>query len=154
MLKKVLGALWRGMPRGLRRWNVVLSQARFTATAAAVIVDDRGRVLLLKHVFRVGSGWGIPGGFISKGEQPEEAVRREVREETGLEIEDVTLVFARTLKQYNQIEFYFRCRPVGRAEPQGIEIKDARWFATDELPENLSRDQWRLIERTLKTRDG
>jgi ADP-ribose pyrophosphatase YjhB (NUDIX family) len=152
MLKKLLGTLWRRMPRGLRRFNVILLQDRFTATAAAVIVDERGRVLLLKHVFRVGSGWGIPGGFISSGEQPEEAVRREVREETGIEIEDLTLVFARTLKQYNQIEFYFRCRPVGTASPRSVEIKDAGWFSTAELPDELSLDQCELIERALKAR--
>ena len=74
MLKKVLGALWRHAPKSVRRWGVRLVEPRFTVTAGAVVVDERGRVLLLNHVFRVGSGWGIPGGFMEKGEQPEEAL--------------------------------------------------------------------------------
>ena len=77
MAKNLLAGLWRGAPRWVRRAGVLLTQARFTVTAAVVATDERGRVLLLKHVFRGGSGWGIPGGFLEAGEQPEEAARRE-----------------------------------------------------------------------------
>src|SRR2546423_9783284 len=104
MLKKLLGALWRRAPKRLRRLSVSLSQTKFTVTAGAIVEDGEGRVLLLKHVFRVGSGWGIPGGFITEGEQPDEAVRRELREEVGLEIEDLKLAFLRTLKGARQVE--------------------------------------------------
>src|SRR5215210_2511450 len=99
MWNKVLGAAWRGAPKAVRRWGVWLSQPRFTVTAGAVVEDERGRVLLLHHVFRKGSGWGLPGGFLMKGEQPEEAVRRELREEVELELERVELAFVRTLRR-------------------------------------------------------
>ena len=66
-----------------------LSHPRFAVTAGAIITDDSGRVLLLKHRFRPGTGWGMPGGFMEEGEQPEEALRRELREEIGLEVEEV-----------------------------------------------------------------
>ena len=150
MLKKVLGALWRGAPKSLRRWGVRLVEPRFTVTAGAVVVDERGRVLLLKHVFRKGSGWGIPGGFIEKGEQPEEALRRELREEVGLEIENAEIAFVRTLKKAVQVEIIFRCRPRGTIKPRGPEIKDAAWFDRDNLPPELGHDQRRIIERALK----
>jgi 8-oxo-dGTP diphosphatase len=149
MLKKVLAALWRRSPAGLRRLSVRLSQARFTVTAAAVIIDDDGRILLLKHVFRVGSGWGIPGGFMNKGEQPEAALRREVYEEIGLELDGVELAFVRALKRSAQVEIYFRASPRGGSEPRSIEIKSAEWFKLDELPEGLSRDQHEIIEGVL-----
>ena len=150
MLKKLLGALWRFAPRSLRRWSVRLVEPRFTVTAGAVILDEEGRVLLLKHVFRAGSGWGIPGGFIKRGEQPEEAIRRELREEIGLEIEQAELAFVRTLKRPSQVEIIFRSRPRGDAGAKSLEIKHTEWFALDELPESLSRDQRRIIERALK----
>ena len=86
MLKGLLARVWRGSPRFVRRAGVWLTQPRFTVTAGAVISDERGRVLLLRHVLRRGNGWGVPGGFIAAGEQPEDAVRREVREETGLTV--------------------------------------------------------------------
>jgi 8-oxo-dGTP diphosphatase len=149
MLQKVFGALWRHAPKKLRRWSVRLFEPRFTVTAGAVITDERGRVLLLKHVFRTGSGWGIPGGFIERDEQPEEAVRRELREEVGLELESAEIAFVRTLKRLSQVEIIFRCRPRGQPGPQSIEIKSAEWFALDHLPPGLPRDQHELIERAL-----
>lgn len=151
MFKRMLGALWRRAPKSLRRGLVRLTQARFTVTAGAVVADAEGRVLLLHHRFRVGSGWGIPGGFLEKGEQPEEALRRELREEVGLELESAEVAFARTLPRPEQVEIIFRCRPRrGQgAEPQSMEIKSAAWFRLEELPESLSRDQRQLIRRAL-----
>ena len=57
-----------------------LTHARFTVTAGALIFNDAGKVLLLKHRFRAGSGWGLPGGFLEAGEQPVEALKRELWE--------------------------------------------------------------------------
>src|SRR5215210_8583768 len=122
MLKKLLGALWGVAPKSLRRWSVRLVEPRFTVTAGAVILDEEGRVLLLKHVFRAGSGWGIPGGFIERGEQPEEAIRRELREEIGLELEQTELAFVRTLKRPSQVEIIFRSRPRGETGAKSLEI--------------------------------
>lgn len=150
MLKKLLGALWRGSPKGVRRLGVLISQARFTVTVGGVIEDDRGRLLLLKHRFRTGSGWGIPGGFINKAEQPEEALRRELGEEVGLELESAELAFLRTLERANQVEIYFRCRAAGQPRTTSMEISRAAWFTPDDLPQGLSRDQRRIIERVLK----
>jgi 8-oxo-dGTP diphosphatase len=149
MFKRVLGALWRHAPKSVRRWGVALVEPRFTVTAGAVVVNEEGRVLLLEHRFRTGSGWGIPGGFIEKGEQPEEALRRELREEVGLELESAELVFIRTLKKPSQIEIIFRCRARGSTGRKNIEIKSAEWFALDHFPPQLSKDQRRLINRVL-----
>ena len=150
MLKKLLGALWRGAPKSVRRLTMRLIEPRFMVTAGAVVVDAEGRVLLLKHVFRVGSGWGIPGGFIEKGEQPEDALRRELEEEIGLKLEEARLAFVRTLKRPTQVEIIFRCRPRGAVKPRSVEIKSAEWFALDALPPELNRDQRYLIKRALE----
>ncbi len=150
MLKKVLGLLWRAAPKGLRRIGARLLQTRFTASAGAVVIDERGRVLLLKHVFRTGAGWGIPGGFISTGEQPEAAVRRELLEETGLELESAEFAFARVIEHANHMEIIFRCRARGQeGKARGLEINRLEWFALDQLPETLGRDQRRIIKRAL-----
>ena len=85
MLTNFLGAIWRQLPGGVRRRLSRLGQSRFTVTTAAFIFDDDGRILLLEHVFRPDSGWGVPGGFLSQAEQPEDGLRRELREEIGLE---------------------------------------------------------------------
>ena len=125
-------------------------EPRFAVTVGAVVRDDEGRVLLLKHVFRMGSGWGIPGGFIERGEQPEEGLRRELREEAGLDVEEVELLSARTRKRPQQVELVYRCRASGIATAQSFEIKTAQWFEPDALPPGLPSDQQNAIRRAIE----
>lgn len=132
---------------------VRLGQSRFTVTAGAFIFDDDGRILLLEHVFRPDSRWGIPGGFLNKREQPEDALRRELREEVALEVSDVEFLFARTLPKPRQIEIYFLCRPDGVPSPSSFEIEKAEWFAMNDLPADLSKDQRKLIKHALSVRE-
>ena len=149
MLTEFLGSIWKRLPSMARRRLSRTGQSRFTVTAGAIIFDDEQRVLLLEHVFRSDSGWGIPGGFLNKGEQPETGLRRELREEIGVELERVELLFARTLPKPRQIELYFGARVIGTPQPCSFEIRSAAWFAIDNLPSELSKDQRRLIERAL-----
>ena len=157
MLNDVLGAVWRRFPTKLKRWTMSLSHPRFSVTAGAVITDDRGRVLLLKHRFRPGSGWGIPGGYINKGEQAEDALRRELREEAGLELQDVAVLTTRTFRKPQQVEIVFVCRAVGDPQQLNYEIQKAEWFSLDQLPASLPKDQLELVKRVLddgaKTQD-
>lgn len=149
MLTNFLGAIWRHLPGAMRRRVVRLGQRRFTVTVGAMLFDERGRILLLEHVFRPDSGWGIPGGFIGRREQPEAALRRELREEIAVEVEDVELLFVRALGRPRQVEIYFRARVIGHPQPSSFEIRRAEWFAIDELPNELSRDQQGLIRRAI-----
>ena len=123
------------------------THARFTVTAGAIVFNDSGHVLLLKHRFRAGSGWGLPGGFLEAGEQPLDALRRELREEIGMEIRDVEVFAARSFRKPQQVEVLFRCRADGSAQPQNIEIERAGWFSVNSLPEGLPKDQRLIVER-------
>jgi 8-oxo-dGTP diphosphatase len=153
MLKNLLAKVWRSAPARLRRAGVWLAEPRFTVTAGAVVVDARGRVLLLKHVFRPGSGWGIPGGFVEREEQPEEAIRRELREEAGIELDEARLVAARTLPRVQQVELLFFARAAAgtRARVASAEISRAEWFEREALPAGLTKDQRGLISRALES---
>src|SRR5262249_49960065 len=143
MLKNFFGSIWRFLPGVLRRRAVRLGQKRFSVTAGAFIFDENGRLLLLEHVFRPDSGWGGPGGFLGKAEQPEAALRRELLEEIGLALGEVELLFVRTLRRPPQVEMYFLAKPQGEPKPCSFEIKRAEWFELEGLPEELSRDQRR-----------
>ena len=127
------------------------SNARFTVTSGAIIFNDAGEVLLLKHRFRAGSGWGLPGGFLNSGEQPIDALRRELREEIGLEVEDAKIFAARSFRKPQQIEVLFCCRSNEVAKPLTMEVELAEWFSIDSLPDGLPSDQRVLIERAAKT---
>ena len=149
MLSKFIGAIWRCLPATMRHHLARFWQRRFTVTVAAILFDDSKRILLLEHVFRADEGWGVPGGFIGRSENPEAALRRELREEIGIEIEDVKMIFSRTLGTLKQVEIYFRARVIGDPKPSSFEIKSAQWFALDQLPPDISNDQRRLIERAM-----
>ena len=149
MLKDLLAAIWQRAPKKVRRWTMRLTNTRFAVTAAGVVVDDRGHVLLLKHAFRPGSGWGLPGGFINAGEQVENGLARELREEVGLQLQSARLLTTRVFKQPTQIEIVFLCRASGQARPRSMEISKLEWFAPNNLPESLPQDQKELIRRAL-----
>jgi mutator protein MutT len=127
-----------------------LTHTRFTVTAGAIIFNDQKQVLLLKHRFRAGSGWGLPGGFLERGEQPIEALRRELREEIGLDVEDVEVFAARSFKKPKQVEVLFRARANANVKPLTMEVERAEWFSLDSLPEGLPRDQRGYVERAAK----
>lgn len=153
VLAKFFSSIFRYLPAAFRRRLVRLGQRRFTVTAGAFVFDDYGRILLLEHEFRPDSRWGIPGGFLNESEHPEEALRRELREEVALEVDDVQLLFARTLAKSRQLEIHFTCTTKGNPTPSSFEIRKAGWFAPDDLPEDLSRDQRQMIKRAIDVRE-
>lgn len=149
MLTTILGKIWRRLPAAVRLRAATLGQARFRVTVAAMLFDDNRRILLLEHVFRADRGWGVPGGFITKGEQPEQALRRELREEISIEIDDVKLLFTRTLSKIKQVEIFYGARVIGEPTPSSFEIKQAQWFPVDQLPPGLPENQRKLVARAL-----
>ena len=151
MLKNLIGKIWRLLPVRIRRWSMRVTHTRFTVTAGALIFNDAGHVLLLKHRFRAGSGWGLPGGFLEAGEQPLEALKRELREEIGMEVESAEVFIARSFKKPRQVEVLFRCRANSEAKPQGMEVERAEWFSIDSLPGGLPQDQRRLVEQAAQS---
>ena len=140
---------WRWLPPRIRRWSMRVTQTRFTVTAGGFIFNDAGEILLLKHRFRAGSGWGIPGGFLEVGEHPEQAFRRELREEVGLELEQVEIFTARSFRKPKQVEILFRARVSVNDDlsPRTMEVERAGWFSRHSLPDGLPKDQRVLIER-------
>jgi 8-oxo-dGTP diphosphatase len=120
-----------------------------------VLVMRRGRVLLGRRRGSHGDGYyAAPGGHIEFGESFEQAARREVREETGLEIADLKLlsvgnyVFKREDGERHYIDVDFVCEaPAGEpelAEPEKCDGWD--WYDLDDLPQPLFIVTGRMIE--------
>ncbi len=147
MLKKFVGKIWSSTPKFLRLRVIRLTQKKFTASVAAVIVNQQREVLLLDHVLRPFSSWGLPGGFMEAGEQPESAIKREIYEETGLELEAVKMFRIRTLGRH--IEILFTAEPKGTARVKSREIKDFGWFKAEDMPEKMSTGQKSIIKKVL-----
>ena len=113
------------------------------------VVVNRGRVLLVRRGSEPLKGqWSIPGGMLELGEDLGEAARRELKEETGLEVEplEVLTVFDRIQRQGRRVRYHFvivdfACRlKRGRLKPAS-DVLDAHWVRRQDLP------QYNLTER-------
>src|SRR5687767_9551441 len=99
-LKLLVRKIWKIIPSRLRLALVRLWQDRFTVSAAGLILNNEGKILLLNHVLRPFSGWGLPGGFVDHGESAETAIRRELMEETGIELSELKIYRTRVLNKH------------------------------------------------------
>ncbi len=147
MITNWVGVVWKKMPWIVRSRIIRITQAKFTVSAAAIITNDQGEVLLLNHVIRPKSGWGLPGGFIEHGEQPDEGIRREIKEETGIEMNDLQMFRVRTIGMH--IEILFKASASGAPKVMSREIKELGWFASGRMPEKMNAGQKALIEQVL-----
>jgi ADP-ribose pyrophosphatase YjhB (NUDIX family) len=104
---------------------------------AQALIERDGQVLLGRRAFEPGLGrWDIPGGFLEEGEHPVAALRREIREETGLEIEPLKFfgVWMQPYWHRNVLCLTWVACPTGGSERPGDDLVELRWFARDELP--------------------
>ncbi|HEY1565313.1 MAG TPA: NUDIX hydrolase [Gaiellaceae bacterium] len=112
-----------------------MSSGRPIEAAGAFVLDDAGRVLLIKENYDR-RRWGFPGGAVERGETPEQAVVREVREETGVEVRIESRVGVYVLADSAVSLHVYRCEIVcGTPEvPSSGEISAVRWCPADALP--------------------
>jgi ADP-ribose pyrophosphatase YjhB (NUDIX family) len=126
--------------------------------AAVLVTDGQNRLLLMK---RSDSGcWGPPGGAVELGEVVEDAARREVREETGLELGDLSLfgvfsgpnlfyIYPNGDEVYNVTIVYLAHFP-----DSDICLNDEHtewhWFATNDIPEDISPPIKPVIEKFIR----
>lgn len=144
----ILGSIWRRLPAGVRLRLIRISQPTFTVSAAAVVLNGKDEVLLLNHVLRPSTGWGLPGGFLDESEHPADAIRRELKEETGIGLSDVRMLRVRTYKRH--IEILFSAATRDEAQVLSREISELGWFRFEDIPERLPQGQKDIIERVLK----
>jgi len=157
-LKRFLLWLWRVLPmtRGMRFAALWRLNQKFLLGVIGVVVDDAGRVLLLKHSYRNEFPWGLPAGWARRGEQPEETIVRELREEVGLRVRVVSVLDARIDRTLPRTDLTLLCRPVdhpagsaGQLRPRDTEILEAGFYRLGEFPGVLIDAQEEVLRRGL-----
>ncbi len=129
--KNKIAALVRRVPFlleiGVRLWRLRIPC--FTAGVVGVVVNAQGDVLLLEHVYHPKYAWGLPGGWIDRRENPDDAVMREVMEETGLLIAVERPLVTRANPYRPHLDFAYLCHPHKSAQVRHLsgEILAYRW---------------------------
>ena len=141
------------VPRWLYALGAHLLNQHFLLGAVAIIADEQGRLLLFHHTYRRRTPWGLPGGWMIRGESPLEAVVREVREESGLAIEAEELLMIGTAPTRAKLEFVIKARVVGGSFRPSGEVDAAQWYALDQLP-TLPRFQRDILALWRERRPG
>lgn len=110
---------------------------------ASAVVTRNGRALLARRARPPLAGyWDLPGGFIEPDEDPIAAVRREVREETGLEIEvlDLLGIFPDRYGDAGEptLNIHYLARAEAGEPRPADDVAELRWFGPAELPETVA----------------
>jgi ADP-ribose pyrophosphatase YjhB (NUDIX family) len=128
--------------------------------AAAIVVDSHRQVLLLQRADT--GGWGLPGGFMEPGETLEETAHREVMEETGLEIENLSLMhvfsgpdqyfrYPNGDQVFNVTTVYTATSRDWRYRLDLQEVTAAKLFPVDRIPVDLIAPEVPILEHYAKT---
>ena len=106
---------------------------------AVLAQDEAGRVLLARRAVDPGRGlWDLPGGFCEPDETPEDAVRREFREETGAEVEPLAFL-GHVVDRYGEdgdhtLNAIYVARIAAGTPAPDDDVAELAWFGPDELP--------------------
>ncbi|HKX17036.1 MAG TPA: NUDIX hydrolase [bacterium] len=146
MLKRLAVIVWRMLPGWAGTALTWCFNAHFVIGTVAVIQDHDGRVLLARHTYRRSSPWALPGGWVRRGEDPGDAIVREIAEETGLTIE---VLGPLTVQQEGARHFtiVYAARVTGGAFRSSAEVSEVRFVASGDWPVGLRRDHKALIVR-------
>lgn len=103
-----------------------------------VVIRNGGEVLMIKNSYGGWNKWMFPGGGVNKGENFEEAAKREIKEEVGVDLIDVRKVGEYTSnKEYKKDTVFVFLSEVSSKnfKLDNKEIAEAQWFGLDNLPE-------------------
>lgn len=146
--RRLLLRIFGRLPRQARAWVARRASVAYYVGTLGFVVDE-GRVLLVRPVYR--SGWGAPGGLVRRGEEPADAIVRELEEELGM---TVTLVGEPRIEidpRLRGVTAWFRCAPEDVAASAEVAVRSPEldavaWFPLSELPTDLHIESRRGLE--------
>ena len=153
--KKMLLKIWRVLPS----WLQIMLLSRiirplFQVFAAAVIFDEIRNIFLVKSTYQRFHPWGLPGGSLEYGEHPEDAVIREVLEETGLNVCIEKFLLVNSWLP-DRVGLYYLCRITDGTFHPSDEVSEFDYFSLENLPDvrpldiDMIKQLHRMVEHEL-----
>src|SRR6266542_75970 len=138
-MKKILLKIWRVLPAWLQNILSRVIRPLFQVFAAAVIFDQDKNIFLVKSTYQRFHPWGLSGGSLEYGEHPEEAVIREDREETGLNVCIEKLLLVNSWLP-DRVGLYYLCRIIDGTFYPSDEVSESSYFTLEDLPDIKPND--------------
>jgi 8-oxo-dGTP pyrophosphatase MutT (NUDIX family) len=132
----------------MRAWWFV--RRPHTLGVKCAVRDAGGRIVFVRHAYGDRRAWELPGGHLRRREDPEAAMRREMREELGVELDDVRAIgrveVAGSHKRTTLHVFAASPAPGAVLRPDAGELAEVRWARPERPPRPLGPDAVTLLE--------
>jgi ADP-ribose pyrophosphatase YjhB (NUDIX family) len=148
--------VWKRLPLSNQGFYILawLINIRYSVSTSAVIFNERREVLLLHHTYRRASfAWGLPGGYVKGRESLEDALVRELGEETGWAVAIDQLVAVYSGYSLPRVTAIYLAHIVGGEFRPSDEVSDYRYSPTTDL-RNMFRDERRAVQQALDLLDA
>lgn len=142
---RALALVFNAFPVRWQRRFLTAAHDRFLVGVVGLGIDAQGRVLLARHRFGAPQ-WRFLGGFLARRERLQDALVREIGEETGLQVEIGPVLEVATGYHWQRVEAVFAYRVIGGTQHLSEEVLELRGFDPADLPD-VRADQRGLIER-------
>ena len=148
-MKKFLLSIWRILPFFMQRIASAIIRPHFQVAVGAVILNEKGEVLLCRHSYRRLHAWGLPGGDLKFKEDPMDGVRREVLEETGFKVNHAELLLAENSREIHHVSLTYLCTGTPGNFIPNDEVTEIRYFQPSQLPVFFDEHQ-KTIDECLR----
>jgi 8-oxo-dGTP diphosphatase len=148
-MKLFLLKIYKILPVWLRFKISYFLADKFVVGMVAFVVKDK-KLLLMNHSYQY--SWGLPGGWMKRGEDLTSVMEREIEEEIGMKVKVVDIFEVRSVKYQPVIDVVVVCKVVsGKIKVDQVEVEEAKFFPLNALPKNIIKTHKPYIEKYLKT---
>lgn len=125
--------------------NKLVNQ-RFLVGLVGIVLNDKDEVLVFKHTYRRNVPFGLPSGWLKRNDSISEALPREVKEESGLEVEYLSVLEVMASNRERKVDVWVLCRHKGGTFRPSDEVSEAAFYSLDALPKVL-KEQTEFLKK-------